>query len=159
MRRLILSLAFLTPSVFASSGSGFDVMQFVPLLLIFVIFYFLILRPQQKKARAHQEMVKGLHRGDKVLTSGGIIGSVDKVISDTEVSVEIADGVKVRVLRSTITDLMAKTQPAAEKAAPVVVQKEVAAKSAAANDSKKTATKAKVPVKAAAVKKSAPKKK
>lgn len=159
MRRLILSLAFLTPSIFASSGSGFDVMQFVPLLLIFVIFYFLILRPQQKKARNHQEMVKALHRGDKVLTSGGIIGSVDKVISDTEVSVEIADGVKVRVLKSTIADLVAKTQPAVEKTSPVAAQsKEIVAKTDSA-DSKKTATKTKTPVKAVTAKKPAPKKK
>lgn len=153
MRRLILSLGLLTPSIFASSGAGFDVMQFVPLLLIFVIFYFLILRPQQKKARAHQEMVKALHRGDKVLTSGGIIGSVDKVISDTEVSVEIADGVKVRVLKNTITDLMAKTQPAGEKPKEIIepAKKEIAE----SKDTKKPAVKAKT---ATAAKKPAAKK-
>ncbi len=158
MRRLGLSLALL-PSIYASGASaGFDIMQFVPLLLIFVIFYFLILRPQQKKARSHQEMVKALRKGDKVLTAGGIIGSVDKVISDTEVSVEIADGVKVRVLRNTITDLVAKTQPVAEKAMPVIeAEKEKQPESV--NTAKKSAPKAKDPAKAVATKKPTPKKK
>lgn len=143
MRRFILSLGFLTPSVFASSaGAGFDIMQFVPILLIFAIFYFLILRPQQKKARAHQEMVKGLSRGDKVLTAGGILGSVDKVLSDTEISVEIADGVKVRVLRSTITDMMAKPQPANDKN-HLSAQKELSATVSEAVVEKKTAAKTK----------------
>lgn len=153
MRRLVLSLGLLTPSVFASSaGAGFDIMQFAPILLIFAIFYFLILRPQQKKARAHQEMVKGLSRGDKVLTAGGIIGSVEKVLSDTEVSVEIADGVKVRVLKSTVTDMMAKPQPANEKNnLPVqkesasTITEEVAEKKTAAKTKKADATSAKKP--------------
>jgi preprotein translocase subunit YajC len=103
-------------------------------------------------------MVKALRKGDKVLTAGGIIGSVDKVISDTEVSVEIADGVKVRVLRNTITDLVAKTQPVAEKAMPVIeAEKEKQPESV--NTAKKSAPKAKDPAKAVATKKPTPKKK
>lgn len=156
MRRFIVSVGFLTPSVFASSaGAGFDIMQFAPILLIFAIFYFLILRPQQKKARAHQEMVKGLSRGDKVLTAGGIIGSVDKVLSDTELSIEIADGVKVRVLKNTVTDMMAKPQPTSEKSASV--KKESTASIAEEVVEKKTVTKTKK-TDAASTKKSTAKK-
>jgi preprotein translocase subunit YajC len=95
----------------ASAGGIDSLQQFAPLILIFVVFYFLLLRPQQKKVKAHREMVTQLRRGDRVLTQGGIIGQINKVISDTELSVEIADGVRVRVLRSSITEVLAKTEP------------------------------------------------
>lgn len=95
----------------ASAGGLESLQQFLPLVLIFVVFYFLLLRPQQKKMKAHREMVSQLRRGDRVLTQGGIIGQINKVISDTEVSVEIADGVRVRVIRSAISEVLAKTEP------------------------------------------------
>ena len=82
------------------SSSGFA--QFIPLILIFVIFYFFLIRPQQKKVKEHKEMVKNLKRGDEVITSGGIIGKVDRVFEDDRIEVEISDGVKVQVIRNTI---------------------------------------------------------
>ncbi|PKU23699.1 preprotein translocase subunit YajC [Telmatospirillum siberiense] len=94
-----------------SAGGLESLQQFLPLVLIFVVFYFLLLRPQQKKMKAHREMVSQLRRGDRVLTQGGIIGQINKVISETEVSVEIADGVRVRVIRSAISEVLAKTEP------------------------------------------------
>ncbi|APE43967.1 preprotein translocase subunit YajC [Sulfitobacter alexandrii] len=89
---------------------GFE--QFVPLILIFAIMYFLLIRPQQKKAKEHQAMVAGLRRGDQVVTQGGLIGKVVKVKEDGEIEVEIADGVKVRVVQSTIATVVSKTEPA-----------------------------------------------
>ena len=93
----------------ASSGTGM-LIQFAPILLIFVIMYFLILRPQRTKAKLHQEMVANLRRGDTVVTSGGLIGKVAKV-DDNEVQVELSEGVRVRVVRSTIADIRAKGEP------------------------------------------------
>lgn len=86
--------------------------QFIPLILIFGIMYFLLIRPQQKKMKEHQAMVDGLRRGDQVVTQGGLIGKVEKVKEDGEISVEIAEGVKVRVVRSTIAQVLNKTEPA-----------------------------------------------
>jgi len=86
--------------------------QFIPLILIFAIMYFLLIRPQQKKAKAHQEMVMALRRGDQVITQGGLIGKVSKVKEDNEIEVEIADGVKVRVVQATIAQVLSKTEPA-----------------------------------------------
>ena len=88
------------------------IQQFVPLILIFGIMYFLLIRPQQKKLKDHQAMVKALRRGDQVVTQGGIIGKVVKVRDDGELEVEIADGVKVRVIQSTIATVVSKTEPA-----------------------------------------------
>lgn len=96
-----------------AAGSGAVIAQFVPLILIFVIMYFLLIRPQQKKLKDHRAMVEALRRGDQVVTSGGIIGKVSKVKEDGEVEVEIADGVKVRVVKSTISQVLSKTEPAA----------------------------------------------
>ena len=87
--------------------------QFIPLILIFAIMYFLLIRPQQKKMKDHQKMVEGLRRGDQVVTQGGLIGKVSKVKEDGELEVEIADGVKVRVVRATIVQVLNKTEPAA----------------------------------------------
>ena len=74
--------------------------QFIPLILIFVIFYFFLIRPQQKKAKEHKIMVEGLKRGDKVVTTGGIIGTVDRIIDNEKIEVEIAENIKVEVLRA-----------------------------------------------------------
>ena len=86
--------------------------QFVPLILIFAIMYFLLIRPQQKKVKEHQAMVGSVRRGDQVVTQGGLIGKVTKVKEDNELEVEIADGVKVRVVQSTLADVRSKTEPA-----------------------------------------------
>ena len=80
-------------------GSGIG--QFIPLILIFVIFYFFLIRPQQKKVKEHKAMVQALKRGDKVITSGGITGTVERIIDNDKVEVEIADNVKVEIIRST----------------------------------------------------------
>jgi len=87
-------------------------MGLLPFVLIFVVFYFLLIRPQQKRAKEHKSMVEALKRGDKVVTSGGIVGKVSKVVDDQYVEVEIASDVKVKVVRSTIGQVMDKTQPA-----------------------------------------------
>ena len=86
--------------------------QFVPLILIFMIMYFLLIRPQQKKMKEHQAMVASLRRGDQVVTQGGLIGKVVKVKEDNEIEVEIADGVKVRVVQNTVATVISKTEPA-----------------------------------------------
>ncbi|MFD1342482.1 preprotein translocase subunit YajC [Litorisediminicola beolgyonensis] len=86
--------------------------QFVPLILIFAIMYFLLIRPQQKKLKEHQKMVDALRRGDMVVTQGGLIGKVVKVKESNEVEVELAEGVKVRVVQSTIANVLSKTEPA-----------------------------------------------
>ena len=86
--------------------------QLVPLILIFAIMYFLLIRPQQKKAKEHRVMVNALRRGDQVVTQGGVIGKVAKVKDENELEVEIADGVKVRVVQSTIVQVLNKTEPA-----------------------------------------------
>ena len=88
----------------------------LPFVFIFAIMYFLIIRPQQRKAREHQEMLGALRRGDEVLTAGGFLAKVTKVKDDDqEVEVEIAEGVKVRVIKSTISAVMSKTEPASAK--------------------------------------------
>lgn len=89
---------------------GFDIMAFMPLIMIFVIFYFLLIRPQQKKMKEHQSMLAAIRRGDRVVTNGGLIGTVNKITSDTELLVEIADNVKVRVARSMIAEVSSKTE-------------------------------------------------
>ena len=85
--------------------------QLLPFVLIFVIMYFLILRPQQKRAKQHQEMVKNVRRGDTLVTSGGLVGKVTKVVDDDQVEIEIADGVRVRQVRSMLADVRAKNEP------------------------------------------------
>lgn len=110
---------FISPA-FAQGIGGADgnmLMSLLPFILIFVIMYFLILRPQQKKAKQHQEMVKNLRRGDTVITSGGLIGKVTKVVDDEQVEVEIADGVRVRQLRQMMADVRAKGEPVKDEAA------------------------------------------
>ena len=84
--------------------------QFIPLILIFVIFYFFLIRPQQKRVKEHRAMVQGLKRGDEVITSGGIIGVVDKVGEDDKIEVRLADNVTVQIVKSTITSLLKKEE-------------------------------------------------
>ena len=91
--------------------------QFLPLVLIFVVFYFLLIRPQQRKTKDHKAMLDALRRGDRVVTGGGIIGTIARVENPEEVTVDIADGVRVRVLRSTISSVLAKPDPAAAREA------------------------------------------
>lgn len=94
----------------AASSSSSLILQFAPILLIFVIMYFLILRPNQQKAKVHREMVANLRRGDTVVTSGGLIGKVAKV-DESEIQVELAEGVRVRVVRGSISEVRAKGEP------------------------------------------------
>ncbi|MCK0148595.1 preprotein translocase subunit YajC [Marivita sp. S6314] len=91
---------------------GSAIAQFVPLILIFAIMYFLLIRPQQKKMKEHQKMVEGLRRGDVVITQGGLIGKVMKVKENNELDVELSEGVKVRVVQNTIAQVVSKTEPA-----------------------------------------------
>ncbi len=93
----------------AGGGGGLEAM--LPLVRIFVVFYFLLIRPQQKKAKEHKAMLGAVRRGDKVVTGGGIIGTVSKVNDDTEITVEIADGIKVRVQRGLLAAVLSKTEP------------------------------------------------
>jgi preprotein translocase subunit YajC len=111
---------FVTPA-FAQAGGGagggFDIVALLPLVLIFVVFYFLLIRPQQKKVKQHQSMVQSLRRGDKIVTGGGVIGTVAKVLNDNELAVEIAEGVRIRVVRSTITEVLTKPDGGAKASA------------------------------------------
>ena len=88
------------------SGSGFA--QFIPLILIFVIFYFFLIRPQQKKAKEHKLMVAALRRGDEVITSGGIIGRVERILGDDKIDLSISESVTIQVVQSTIQSLLNK---------------------------------------------------
>lgn len=104
---------FATPAYAQAAGGAAGAFgSFVPLILIFAIMYFLLIRPQQKKMKEHKAMVAALRRGDQVITQGGVIGKVVKVKDDEEVEVEIAEGVKVRIIRATITQVVSKTEPA-----------------------------------------------
>ena len=99
-----------------AGGGGLDGLGgLLPLVLIFVVFYFLLIRPQQKKAKEHRETLANLRRGDKVVTNGGLIGTITRVPNDTELIVEIADGVKVKVLRGMIAESLSKSDPAPAK--------------------------------------------
>ena len=90
------------------SGQGFA--QFIPLILIFIIFYFFLIRPQQKRVKDHKAMVESLKRGDEVITSGGIIGIVDRVMEDDRIEVTISENTKVQIIRSTVTSLLKKEE-------------------------------------------------
>ena len=122
----------------AGGGDAGGLISLLPLVLIFVVFYFLLIRPQQKKMKAHKALIEALRRGDRVVTAGGLIGTVTKVVSDSEIQVEIADGVRVRIVKSTIQDVLAKTEPAEKGAA-----KSGDAPEQAANDTGNTAEKPK----------------
>jgi preprotein translocase subunit YajC len=105
----------ITPAFAQGLGSGSPVdmilQNLLPLAAIFVIMYLLILRPQQKRAKQHQELVKNVRRGDVVITSGGTVGKVTKVVDDDQIEIEIADGVRVRQVRSMVADVRSKTEP------------------------------------------------
>ena len=90
--------------------SGEGISQFIPLILIFIIFYFFLIRPQQKRVKDHKTMVEGLKRGDEVITSGGIIGTVERVMEDDRIEVLIGDNTNVQIIRSTITSLLKKEE-------------------------------------------------
>ena len=96
-----------TPSLLGGEGMSF----LVPMVLVFVIMYFLILRPQQKRVKQHAEMVKNVRKGDTVITSGGLVGKVTKVVDDDQIEVELAEGVRVRQMRQMVTDVRAKGEP------------------------------------------------
>ena len=96
----------------APAAGGADmIIQIIPFVLIFVIMYVLIIRPQQKRAKELQEMIKNVRRGDQIVTNGGLIGKVNKVVDDSEWEVEIADGVRVRVARGMVAQVRAKGEP------------------------------------------------
>lgn len=116
MSRFSRMETFLITPAFAqgtpASGGGDMILQLVPFVLIFVIMWFLIIRPQQRRVREHQEMIKNVRRGDTVVTSGGIIGKVTKVTDDApDIEVEIADGVRVKVARSMVSEVRSKGEP------------------------------------------------
>ena len=90
--------------------SGQGLAQFIPLILIFIIFYFFLIRPQQKRVKDHKSMVAALKRGDEIITSGGIIGIVDRVMEDDRIEVTIGENTKVQIIRSTITSLLKKEE-------------------------------------------------
>ena len=90
--------------------NGQGIAQFIPLILIFVIFYFFLIRPQQKRAKDHKTMVASLKRGDEIITSGGMIGTIDRVMEDDRIEVIIGENIKVQIIRSTITSLLKKEE-------------------------------------------------
>lgn len=106
-----------TPAYAQAAGAGGfgQLGSFLPLILIFVIMYFLLIRPQQKKMKDHQAMIGALRRGDQVVTAGGVIGKVTKVKDEGEIEIEIAKDVKVRVVQATISQVLNKTEPANDK--------------------------------------------
>ncbi|KFI32132.1 preprotein translocase subunit YajC [Haematobacter massiliensis] len=107
---------FATPAFAQAAGAGgaaSALTSFVPLILIFAIMYFLLIRPQQKRQKEHKAMIEAVKRGDQILTNGGIIGKVTRVKDDGELEVEISEGVRVRVVRSMVAQVLSKTEPVA----------------------------------------------
>ena len=119
---MLISTALAQESGGGGGGGGLGgpdmLTSLLPLVLIFVVFYFLMIRPQQKKMKEHRATVANLRRGDRVVTGGGLIGVVSRVINEAEVQVEIADGVRVRVLKHTVTSVLGKGDPAKAETAP-----------------------------------------
>jgi preprotein translocase subunit YajC len=110
---------FITPAYAQAAGSADTssmLIQFLPFVAIFAIMYFLIIRPQRQRMKQHQNMVANLRRGDTIVTTGGLIGKVAKVVNDGELEVELSEGVKVRVVRSMVQEVRSKTEPAKENA-------------------------------------------
>lgn len=102
----------ITPAYAQGFGGGSDMLiSLMPFLLIFVIMYFLILRPQQQRVKQHREMVSALRRGDTVVTSGGLVGKITKVVDDNEIEVQLAEGVRVRQMRQMVSEVRAKGEP------------------------------------------------
>ncbi len=105
---------FVTPAFAQAAGTpgmGDFVGMILPLVMIMVVFWFLLIRPQQRKLKEHQELLKKINRGDTIITSGGLIGRVTKVVDDHELQVEVGENVKVRILRSGVSDVRAKGEP------------------------------------------------
>ncbi|MGE0426194.1 MAG: preprotein translocase subunit YajC [Reyranellaceae bacterium] len=102
-----------------AGGGGMNglLSNIAPLILIFVVFYFLLIRPQQRRAREHREMLAGVRRGDQVVTGGGFIGKVTKVLNDNEIEIELAEGMRVRALKGTLQNIVSRGEPAAKDAA------------------------------------------
>src|SRR5438477_11308988 len=118
--RLQETLMFITPAFAQATGTpgaGDFVGMILPLVMIMVVFWFLLIRPQQKRAKEHKELVGKVNRGDTIVTNGGLIGKVSKVVDERELLVEIADNVKVRVARSGIADVRAKGEPVKDEPA------------------------------------------
>jgi len=106
---------FVTPAYAQAAGGGAEiVMSILPFILIFVIMYFLIIRPQRQQVKKREEMLKAIRRGDQIVTGGGILAKVTKVIDDTELEAEIAEGTKVRIARALIADVRVKGEPVKE---------------------------------------------
>ena len=107
---------FATPAYAQAAGAapgGMDfILQFIPLILIFVIFYFFLIRPQQQKAKQHKAMLDGLRRGDQIITAGGMHAKIIRLGKDDEVEAEIAPNVRVRIVKATVAALVSKTEPA-----------------------------------------------
>ena len=116
---MFVTTAFAQGSLFGggAGGEGGLLMSLLPFILIFVIMYFLILRPQQKRVKQHAEMVKNVRRGDTVITNGGLYGKVTKVVDDEQIEIEIADDVRIRQMRGMLTDVRAKGEPVKDEAA------------------------------------------
>ena len=123
-------------SLGGSGGMSSTLVQVAPLALIFVVFYFFLIRPQQQKAKNQKSMLKAIRRGDRVITGGGILATVAKVVNEEEVLLDVADGVRVRVVRSTITSVVAKTEPIAAKSGRDSDDKETESAEAGAGDKK-----------------------
>ena len=108
---MFISPAYAQGSLFGGGGNADMITSLLPFVLIFVIMYFLILRPQQRRVKQHAEMVKNVRKGDTVITSGGLVGRVTKVVDDDQVEIEVAEGVRVRQMRSMVSDVRAKGEP------------------------------------------------
>ena len=124
----------------ASPGGflGFDFMSILPLILIFAVFYFFLIRPQQKKAQQQKELLSALRRGDRIMTNGGLIGVIHKVVNDQELQVEIAENVRVRIARSMVATVLSKTEPVSEsnESSPPAEEKKPAPKKAVSRPKK-----------------------
>ena len=115
---MLITPAYAQGSLFGLSGDrGGMITSLLPLILIVVIMYFLVLRPQQQRVKQHQSMVKALRRGDTVVTNGGLVGKVTKVVDDDQIEVEISDGVRVRQMRSMVSEVRAKGEPVKDESA------------------------------------------
>jgi preprotein translocase subunit YajC len=118
MRLLQETKMFITPAYAQGTGGGSSdlLISLFPFILVFVIIYFLMIRPQQKRVKEHQAMINAVRRGDEIVTAGGIVGKVTKVNEGDEIQVEIAENVRVRIIKGTITTVRSKTEPAPEAA-------------------------------------------
>jgi len=116
---MFISTALAQGSLFGGAGGDTNstIMSLLPFVLIFIIMYFLIVRPQQKRQQVHAEMVKNVRRGGTVIADGGLVGKVTKVIDDDQIEIEIADEVRIRQMRQMVTDVRAKGEPVKDEAA------------------------------------------